>query len=131
MPEADRVLLERYAAGVNAGLDGLTARPFEYGLLRATPRPWVVEDTLLVVWAMYFDLQDEQLPRVFSRGWLRDQGTTAEQLAFLLPTASSYDVPLDAAAIDAAPAPLPAQPPAWFGKPAKTKVALLEDPGNA
>jgi len=131
VPEADRVLLERYAAGVNAGLDGLTARPFEYGLLRATPRPWVVEDTLLVVWAMYFDLQDEQLHRVFSRGWLRDQGTTAEQLAFLLPTASSYDAPLDAAAIDAAPAPLPAQPPAWFGKPAKTKVALLEDPGNA
>ena len=108
----------------------LAARPFEYGVLRATPRPWVAQDTLLVVWAMYFDLQEEQLHRVFSRGWLRDQGTTAEQLAFLLPTASGYDAPLDAAAIDVAPAPLPAQAPAWFGKPAKTKVALLEDIGN-
>jgi hypothetical protein len=85
LPEGDRVLLERYAAGVNAGLSGLAARPFEYGVLRATPRPWVAQDTLLVVWAMYFDLQEEQLHRVFSRGWLRDQGTTAEQLAFLLP----------------------------------------------
>ena len=28
VPEADRVLLERYAAGVNAGLEGLAARPF-------------------------------------------------------------------------------------------------------
>ena len=130
LPEPDRVLLERYTAGVNAGLSGLGARPFEYGVLRATPRPWVAQDTLLVVWAMYFDLQEEQLHRVFSRGWLRDQGTTVEQLAFLLPSASGYDAPLDAAAIDVAPAPLPAQAPAWFGKPAKTKVALLEDIGN-
>ncbi len=131
LPERDRVVLERYAAGVNAGLAGLAARPFEYGVLRAVPRRWVAQDTLLVVWAMYFDLQDDQLHRVFSRGWLRDQGTSAEQLAFLLPTASGYDAPLDAAAIDEPAAPLPAQPPAWFGKPAKTRVALLEDIGNA
>jgi len=83
LPEGDRVLLERYAAGVNAGLAGLAARPFEYGVLRATPRPWVAQDTLLVVWAMYFDLQEDLLHRVFSRGWLRDQGTTAEQLAMV------------------------------------------------
>src|SRR5436190_9863128 len=69
LPEPDRVILERYAAGVNAGLDGLSARPFEYGVLRATPRPWVAQDSLLVTWAMYFDLQEDQLQRVFSRGW--------------------------------------------------------------
>jgi len=103
LPEGDRVLLERYAAGVNAGLAGLAARPFEYGVLRATPRPWVAQDTLLVVWAMYFDLQEDLLHRVFSRGWLRDQGTTAEQLAFLLPTASGYDAPLDAPATPTRP----------------------------
>ena len=56
LPEVERAVLERYAAGVNAGLDALVARPFEYGVLRATPRPWRAEDTLLVVWAMYFDL---------------------------------------------------------------------------
>ena len=131
LPEADRVVLERYAAGVNAGLAGLAARPFEYGVLRATPRPWVAQDTMLVAWAMYFDLQDDQLHRVFARGWLRDQGTSAEQLAFLLPTSSGYDASLDAATIDEPAAPLPAQAPAWFAKPAKTKVALLEDIGNA
>jgi hypothetical protein len=123
LPEADRAIVERYAAGVNAGLRGLSARPFEYAVLRATPRPWRAEDTLLVAWAMYFDLQDEQLQRVLARGWLRDQGTTPAQLAFLLPTASPYDAPLDAAAIADAAAPLPAEAPAWFGRPAKAKTA--------
>ena len=133
LPEAERAVLERYAAGINAGLDALAARPFEYAVLRATPRPWRAEDTLLVVWAMYFDLQDDQLHRVWSRGWLRDNGTSAEQLAFLLPTSSAYDAPLDAATIDETAAPMPAAPPAWFGKAAKAKVATaaLEAIGNA
>ncbi|MGZ5131459.1 MAG: penicillin acylase family protein, partial [Caldimonas sp.] len=54
LPESDRALLERYAAGVNAGLEALAARPFEYAVLRSAPRPWRAEDSLLVVWAMYF-----------------------------------------------------------------------------
>ncbi len=133
MNERERAVLDRYAAGVNAGLDSLGAGPFEYGVLRATPRPWRAEDTLLVVWAMYFDLQDDQVHRVYSRGWLRDHDTSPQQLAFLLPTSSAYDAPLDAATIDEAAAPMPAEPPAWFGRPARTKVATaaLEDIGNA
>jgi penicillin amidase len=131
LPEADRAVLERYAAGVNAGLAALDARPFEYGVLRASPRPWRAEDSLLVVWAMYFDLQDDQLHRVFSRGWLRDHGTSAEQLAFLLPTSSAYDAPLDAPAITETTVPLPADAPAWFGKLPKAKVAMMEDIGDA
>ncbi len=131
LPEADRAVVERYAAGVNAGLGALAARPFEYAVLRSAPRPWRAEDTLLVAWAMYFDLQDEQLQRVYARGWLRDQGTTPAQLAFLLPTASPYDAPLDAAAIDEAVAPLPAEAPAWFGRPARTKTAMHDHLGDA
>jgi penicillin amidase len=126
LPEPERVVLERYAAGVNAGLAALKARPFEYGVLRAEPRPWVAADTLLVGYAMYFDLQEEQMNRVFARGWLRDHGTSAEQLAFLLPAATGYDAPLDAAAIETAAPALPASAPGWFGKPARSKVALLE-----
>ncbi|MGZ5240355.1 MAG: penicillin acylase family protein [Caldimonas sp.] len=131
LPESDRALLERYAAGVNAGLEALAARPFEYAVLRSAPRPWRAEDSLLVVWAMYFDLQDDLLHRVYSRGWLRDHDTSPAQLAFLLPTASAYDAPLDAATIDETAAPLPAEPPAWFGRPAKARLALLDDLGNA
>ncbi|HEX2541298.1 MAG TPA: penicillin acylase family protein [Caldimonas sp.] len=128
LAEPDRAVIERYAAGVNAGLAALDARPFEYGVLRATPRPWRAEDSLLVAWAMYFDLQEEQMQRVLSRGWLRDHGTTPAQLAFLLPTASAHDAPLDAAAIDESPAPLPAEAPAWFAKAGRPKTAAAAAP---
>ena len=64
-------------------------------------------------------------------GWLRDHGTTTEQLRFLLPTASGYDAPLDADRIDEPAAPLPAAPPAWFGVAPKSRVALLDEIGDA
>jgi penicillin G amidase len=54
---ADRALLEAYAGGVNAGTDSLKARPFEYLLLGQAPEPWRAEDCLLVVHAMWLDLQ--------------------------------------------------------------------------
>ena len=53
----ERSLLEAYAAGVNAALAGLRGRPFEYLLLRQQPLPWRPEDTVLVVYAMWIDLQ--------------------------------------------------------------------------
>jgi penicillin amidase len=55
----DRAVLEAYTAGVNSGLDALTAPPFEYLLLRQTPEPWRAEDSLLVVLAMFIRLQDD------------------------------------------------------------------------
>jgi hypothetical protein len=45
---------------------------------------------------MYFDLQGNLESRELARGWLRDH-STQEQLAFLLPEASRFDAPLDAA----------------------------------
>jgi penicillin G amidase len=55
---AQRVLLESYAQGVNAGLRDLGAVPPEYLLLRTDPSPWRPEDSLLVFFAMYLRLQD-------------------------------------------------------------------------
>ena len=52
-----RRLLEAYAEGVNAGIAALGARPFEYFLLGQTPAPWRAEDSILVVHAMWIDLQ--------------------------------------------------------------------------
>ncbi len=45
---AERAWVEAYAAGVNAGLGSLRARPWEYWLLRARPAEWRAEDTLLL-----------------------------------------------------------------------------------
>ena len=51
-------VLDAYAAGVNTGLTSLGAAPFEYLLLRQDPRPWLPEDSLLVVLSMFITLQD-------------------------------------------------------------------------
>ncbi|QGZ38540.1 penicillin amidase [Pseudoduganella flava] len=124
LPADDRALLERYAAGVNDGLNALGTRPFEYALVGAAPRSWSAHDSLLAIWAMYLDLQGNGAPRELSRGWLREH-TTGEQLAFLLPPLSRWDAPLDAHDAPLEPAPLPATPPSWWGQPSPRDAALL------
>jgi penicillin amidase len=59
LPAAQRQALDRYRDGVNAGLAALRVRPWEYLLLRMKPRPWRSEDTLLVIAAMYLDLNHD------------------------------------------------------------------------
>jgi penicillin amidase len=116
----ERGFVDRYVAGVNDGLDALAARPFEYALTGARPRRWTGADSLLVVWAMFLDLQGNQEPRELARGWLREHASAA-QLAFLLPEATQWDAPLDAQqaapAVAPAVAPPPAAAPDWWGKP--------------
>ena len=121
VPAADRVLLDRYVAGVNEGLSALASRPFEYALLRTQPQPWQLADTVLAVWAMYFNLQGTAADRELSRGWLREH-MTPEQLAVLLPEGSVWDAPIDAPQVDAPAAPFPPQAPGWLG-PAETAPA--------
>lgn len=111
---AERAFVDRYVAGVNDGLNGLTARPFEYALTGTSPRAWSATDSLLVVWAMFFDLQGSQEARELARGWLREHADDG-QLAFLLPDTSEWDAPLDAASVAPARAPIPPAPPAWWG----------------
>jgi penicillin amidase len=60
MTPRDRAILEAYTAGVNSGLDAMRTPPFEYLLLRQTPRTWRAEDSLLVVLAMFVTLQDPE-----------------------------------------------------------------------
>jgi penicillin amidase len=56
-PEGELAIIEAYTHGVNAGLAGLDARPWEYLLLRAAPRAWQAEDSVLVVHSMWWQLQ--------------------------------------------------------------------------
>ncbi|KWZ44048.1 penicillin amidase [Burkholderia savannae] len=121
LPADDLRVLERYTQGVNDGLAALRARPFEYALLRMQPQRWRPEDSLLVIWAMYFDLQGRLASREFARHWLRAH-STPEQLAFVLPTSSRFDAPLDAPGVAAPIARVSAAAPAWLreAKPAAT-----------
>ncbi|MDB5933860.1 MAG: penicillin acylase family protein [Massilia sp.] len=115
MPADDRRFIERYAAGINDGLGSLGARPFEYALTGTQPRPWTAADSLLVVWAMFFDLQGMQEPRELARGWIAEH-TDAAQRAFLLPEATEWDAPLDQDAVASSSAPIPPLAPRWWGQ---------------
>jgi penicillin amidase len=51
-----RAGIDAYVEGVNAGLHALAARPFPYLLLRQQPRDWSATDCVLVIDAMFLDL---------------------------------------------------------------------------
>ncbi len=88
LPGNDVEVIEAYTNGVNAGLASLAAKPFEYFLTGTEPRPWEKTDSLLVVYTMYMELNDERANRDVRRGlvhrvlpqqvfdWLYPQGTT-------------------------------------------------------
>ena len=93
LPGDQRALLEAYVAGVAAGQAALGARPFEYLLLRAEPAPWRPEDSLLVGYAMFIDLNGEAGARDALLGALRDT-LPAPYLELLAPLRGEWDAPL-------------------------------------
>jgi len=102
---AERVLLQAYTAGVNAGLAALSRPPWEYLVLRTAPQPWREEDSLLCAYAMWFDLQDFKGTFELNRAALR-QALGQPALEFLAPRGNSWDAALDGSMFP--PAPLPA-----------------------
>lgn len=88
-----RAVVSAYAEGVNAGLAALDAAPPEYLALRTEPEPWLPEDTILVVLAMYFDLQDEQGRRESNLGLMYDL-LPRELADFIATVGTEWDAPL-------------------------------------
>ena len=99
MSENEHAVVEAYAAGVNSGLDTLKEKPFEYVLLRMEPAPWRVEDSVLVLYAMYFVLNDDTGDRESDLGLLEDL-LPAELAAFLAPPGTQWDAPVVGAAFE-------------------------------
>jgi len=102
-PEA-RAELAAYTAGVNAGLAALHARPFPYLLFGAEPEPWRDEDALLVGYAMYFDLHDEDNARELAIGRMRAVLPRA-YVDWVFDTTTEFDAPL--AGAPRVPVPMP------------------------
>jgi penicillin G amidase len=130
-----RALIEAYAQGVNEGLAFIGARPWEYEILRAEPRPWLPEDSVLVSFAMTLDL--EYSPGRYARtvAAIRDEyGMRAA--AFLAPLYTALDAPLDGSSSPPAPMPAPSEidlrkGEAGQARPARPEVAFdpsWEDP---
>ena len=92
--DADRELLDAYAAGVNFALAerGRAA----VGVSRccvAQPAPWRVEDSVLVAFSMYLNLNDSTGEEELARAQLR--AVLPRQLfAFLHPLGTEWDAPV-------------------------------------
>ncbi|VAW83568.1 Penicillin acylase II [hydrothermal vent metagenome] len=111
LPNYDKAILDAYTVGVNAGLESLQSKPFEYFVLRSEPVPWRVEDSILAVYSMFLDLNDERARADVRRGivhnvippevfeWMYPEGTSWDapimgvaHQSFRIPDASVYDV---------------------------------------
>ena len=102
----DRAILDAYTAGVNAGLQALRTPPFEYLLLRQTPAPWALDDSLLVVLSMFVTLQDADGSYEATLATMRDVLPVA-MYEFLVPRGSEWDTPLVGEAFTVPPIPGP------------------------
>lgn len=106
-PMEDRELVDIYRDGVNAGLAALDVRPFAYLLTRNTPRPWSSADSLLVLDAMYFSLNDasNKSELAFSR---MKAALPESAFQFLTATGGWWDAPLSGPAMRWPDPPSPA-----------------------
>lgn len=121
LPAYELATLTHYTQGVNSGMATQKKLSFEYGLL-PKPTVWRVEDCLLVLWALAIELQANEIPREYARGWIAEN-TTAMQCRFLLPDHCQWDVPVMGGQ-PGAPAQQPDTPPVWWGKGHKTSTVV-------
>jgi len=89
----DRELLDAYAAGVNLALKNAGARPWEYTLLRTDPAPWRVEDSVLIAFSMYLNLNDSSGEAEIARSRLREV-LPPLLFDFLNPLGTEWDAPI-------------------------------------
>ncbi|MDR1010264.1 MAG: penicillin acylase family protein, partial [Opitutaceae bacterium] len=106
LPAPQRALLDAYAAGVNTGLAQLREPPFEYLLLGEKPRPWLPEDSILVIHAMALDLQHSGIAHERMLGAIRDCYDN-NVLAYFAPPMSPDDSPFDGKTAALPPIPKP------------------------
>jgi penicillin amidase len=109
LPARHRAWLSAYAGGVNAGLADLGARPPEYWIAGAEPEPWMIEDSVLVVYGLYTMLSNNE---AYERGQAVMRAVLpASVYQFLTPTTTRFDRPIVHDLADPtggyAPAPLP------------------------
>lgn len=96
LPQRHREYIRRYTQGVNAGLADLGMRPPEYLLLRQRPQPWLPEDSLLVVLALYTMMSNNDTYEQHN-GALREL-LPDEAFAFFTPMTARDDRPIAARA---------------------------------
>lgn len=106
LPRGQRALLRAYARGVEAGRADLGSSPFEYTLLGVDPTPWEEEDSILVVYSMFIELQEEFGEDEAALGLMREL-LPEPVFRFLTPQGTEWDAPLLGGPLPEPPLPAP------------------------
>ncbi|MFC4655787.1 penicillin acylase family protein [Rheinheimera marina] len=109
LPAEQKLLLDRYTAGVNDGLQQLGLPPFEYWLLQASPRTWTAADSFLALYSMFLDLQGSQGKDELAMGLLKQQ-LPADWYQFLMQHSADWQAAMDGSEVSAVPVPSSAYP---------------------
>lgn len=93
LPDTQRQLLDAYRIGVNQGIEALAVRPFPYLLTRTKPVEWRNEDSILVIAAMFFTLNETNFSRELALSSMH-AALPAPAFRFLTASAGDWDTPL-------------------------------------
>lgn len=97
LPEKQKILLEKYTQGLNLAASEYTVKPFEYLLTNTTFKAWLPEDSILVSFSMYLDLQGAQVERDLVNSVLVDK--FGYGLLSFLNLPSPYQAALDSSVV--------------------------------
>ncbi len=93
LPAEQRQLLDAYQIGVNKGISTLAVRPFPYLLTQTQPIAWRNEDSILVIYAMFFTLNESNIYRELKLSSMR-AALSDPVYQFLTMHAGNWDAPL-------------------------------------
>ena len=126
LPAEQKLLLQRYTAGVNAGLTELGWPPFEYGLLAQAPRHWVEADSFLALYSMYLDLQGSEGKDELAMG-LMQQKLPPDWYDFLFQHSPDWQAAMDDSTVSLIPMPKSAYPTILSGQKTACADCTLHD----
>ena len=126
LPADQRTILDAYAAGANAGLTALGARPVEYLALGQAPEPWRPEDSILAAYAMALDLQFDGGYGLELARQAMDDALPPALVAFLTPRGDVWDAPIVGDAVTPPPVPTARELAGW--RPGSAVGAVRDRP---
>ncbi|WP_296047927.1 penicillin acylase family protein [uncultured Alteromonas sp.] len=93
LPEAQKDILVAYSEGVNQAIAEQSARPFEYILTNFEQAPWTPQDSILVIFSMYLDLQSNNVNRDLTLSEIQHQ--YGQTMVDFIVQPSQYQAALD------------------------------------